>query len=93
MKTGKEGLYGKSFYQNYNFNVEKSILKDCCQEFFELFLFIFELRGDWRRRGEDIEELGVRRDDRTLFAPTIQVHMYSRHIQITPFISSAEQIP
>lgn len=67
----------------------------CCAAV-KTFLTFFsnsEQRGRWRGRGKVVQELGVPRENRTLFTSRNWFQMCSWNAHYTSFISSAEQRP
>lgn len=88
METWKDSLNKKWFYLNYPFNVVR-ICSSCWGSYWVVFLkksfqecsFIFELRRNWRRGGEDVKKSEVTRDDGILFAPEPVPIVFLAHIE------------
>lgn len=58
-------------YLRLEFNVEKAVLKYCSGEISKLMPFTSELRRSWNRKGEEMQELVILREDGTELAPSI----------------------
>lgn len=80
--------YIPPWYLRFAFNVEGEIIMYCCREVTESIPLISELSGNAKRRSEELEEMRVRREVRTMFAasiPILECEMYTQH---TPSVCS-----
>lgn len=80
-----------SLYFRFAFNVEKGIVSCCRKGASELITFTPELQGSWRGHSKNVKELGVPRENGTLFALGYPFDSCSSRTQYTPYTSSAEQ--
>lgn len=70
-----------STYVGFAFNVEKEILKSCSREFSELISFILVLRRNWKRRSEELEKTGLRREDGMMLVPSTLFFEFKLYMQ------------
>lgn len=60
-----------SLYLEVAFIAEKGILRDCSRDVSQLIWFITEPKRNWKRRSEQLVELGSLQEDGTIFARMI----------------------
>lgn len=77
-------------YLGSAFNVDKAILKCRSREDFELVPFNLELRINRKKRTEEMEEMGIRREDKTIVALSIPLLECNMYTQYTPSIGHAD---
>lgn len=75
----------------FAFQAEEVNARYCYKKVSKLVQFIFELRRCWWRRGEDVKDSKVPREDGTIFASNNPTQMCSSRTRYTPPISCVEQ--
>lgn len=71
------------------FNDEKEILRYTSRKAYDLITCIWRLRGDRRRRSEEVEEMRTRRKDRTMVAPSVPFSECEILSRYSPSVGSA----
>lgn len=96
-KEAKNGHTRDSFigsspliYLRFALYVQKATVLRWCREVSEHFPFTLDLRRSWRRRGKNVQEVGVPRKGRTRFAPRNLFQFCFSNSRYTQSISSAE---
>lgn len=97
-KRAKSSCTGKSFWETITptnlrcaLRVEKAVVPYCCREVSECLPFNPKLQSCWWRRGENVLDSEVPREDQTSFAPGSPFHSCFLHTSYTLSISSPEQ--
>lgn len=80
-----------SLYLEFALHVDKSIVPYCCRKPLWASSLILELRRSWRRCDKNVQDLGVPREDETIFAPGSPFHLCFSHTQYAHSTLSAEQ--